>query len=149
MKNDYKRRDFYIRLNEDNEKQFYILINNEWVKIEKDVYMVYQSDYKKTYRDQVREMGKILHYKDVDDIQPYICEKKNHDPVLTIYMKDLIIELYHALDQLENEEKELIYLHYFCEVSERELSTYFNKSKTSIHHKKNNILRKLRLFLDH
>lgn len=149
MKNDFKRSDFYTKLNENNEKQFYILVNKKWVEINREVYLVYQNSYKKLYRDQIRDREKIIHYENVDDIQPYLNENVDCDPVLNVYMKEIKKELYHVLEQLDKDEREFIYLYYFFDVSERQLATYLNKSKTSIHYKKNKILKKIRDSIDH
>ena len=148
MKNDFKRRDFYIKRNDNNEKQFFISINKQWVEMNREVFLVYQNSYKKLYRDQIRDRGKIIHYEHVDDIQPYLNGTINCDPILDVYRKELKSKLYRALEQLDEDEREFIFLYYYCEVSERQLATYFNKSKTAIHYKKNKLLKKLRLLLD-
>lgn len=75
MKNDYKRSDFYSKLN-NNDKQYFLKVNNQWIEVTRESYLVCKRSYQKMYRENLKDHNVLIHYENLDTIQRYIIDSQ-------------------------------------------------------------------------
>lgn len=143
MKNDFTRYDFYISKMNDS-KAYFLKINNKWIEVHKEIFNVFYNDYKKMYRDNLRDKEKVFNFENIDLAEPYLLNKDYKDLIQNIYESELKKDLYKALNKLDKEEKMIIYEIYFKNTSERRLATLLKTNRNDIHYKKQKILKKIK-----
>lgn len=147
MKNDFKRKDFYVVKNE-KQQEYYILIKKDWIQITKDVYAIYQRSYQKMYRDQKRDHKRIVHYQHIDDMYSYVINKHKETNLIEEVAKEEIKRLIQTIIRnLPKEEQYIISSLYYEEMTEKQVANYLGMSQQSLHYRKKKILKKMKLIL--
>lgn len=143
MKNDFSRFDFYIS-KENNNKTYFLKINGKWIEVHKEIFNIFYNDYKKIYRDNLRNKDKVIYFENLDLAEPYLLDHNYQDIVHNIYQLDMRKSLYKALNELDHEDMMIIYEIYFKNTSERQLATLLKTNRNDIHYKKQKILKKIK-----
>lgn len=143
MENDYKKSDFWIKKSQ-NKEIYFIKINNQWIEVSKEVFHICKNSYQKIYRDNQRDYKKICHYQQIDLMNKYDNEQYEQDIIHCIYLKDIIKQLHIIMSQLPIDEKKIIKELYFKDKSIREVANELNMPKSTLHNKKNKILKKIK-----
>lgn len=146
MKNDYKRNEFWIKQN-NNGKQYFLKVNNEWIEVTREVYLVCKRSYQKMYREILREHNVLVHYENIDNIQRYIVDSDETDLLTDLIKNESIKVLYYAFEQLNKKEQSLIYDMFFEEMSYRQLSKKYNIPIATLQYQIKKILNKLKKYL--
>ena len=146
MKNDYKRKDFK-EVKENNNKNYYIYIKNNWIKVSYEVFKICKSSYEKIYYENKRDYDKVLYFENIDLAVPYLSDWDNDNYIEQIYHQDLIKKLNYAISTLSKEEKMLIHNIYFEEMTEQQIAKILNISQATIHYRKQKILKELKFLL--
>ena len=148
MKNDYSKNYFWKIKNPKTQKyKFYLRPNGKLVEVNEDVFKVCYNSYKKLMRDNIRDNQVKLMSLDsqvVDDITylDVIADNKN----MNIENKHKLSMILDEINRLNINDKELITNLLIQEKTERELAKQLHVSQSTIHKRKNNILKKLRCF---
>ncbi|MFQ6875198.1 MAG: sigma-70 family RNA polymerase sigma factor [Coprobacillus cateniformis] len=146
MKNDYSKNYFWKIKNPKTQKyKFYLRPNGKLVEVNEDVFKVCYNSYKKLMRDNIRDNQVKLMSLDsqvVDDITylDVIADNKN----MNIENKHKLSMILDEINRLNINDKELITNLLIQEKTERELAKQLHVSQSTIHKRKNNILKKLR-----
>ena len=146
MKNDYSKNYFWKIKNPKTQKyKFYLRPNGKLVEVNEDVFKVRYNSYKKLMRDNIRDNQVKLMSLDsqvVDDITylDVIADNKN----MNIENKHKLSMILDEINRLNINDKELITNLLIQEKTERELEKQLHVSQSTIHKRKNNILKKLR-----
>lgn len=146
MKNDYGRNDF-AEVTNNSEKIFYIRVNNSWIQVSKEAFRVCKNSYKKILNDNYRDSDVLQHYEDVDTIYPFVINKREFDIIEHLYMKDLYKQLHSALLLLSENERNIIQLIYFNELTEQEVANLLHITQPTLNYRKQKILKKLQKLL--
>lgn len=146
MKNDFKRKEFWIKKNNNN-KQYFLKIDNEWIEVTREVYLVCKRSYQKMYREILRDHNVLVHYENIDNIQRYIVDSDETDPLTDLIKNESIKVLYYAFEQLNKKEQSLIYDMFFEEMSYRQLSKKYNIPVATLQYQIKKILNKLKKYL--
>ena len=141
MKNDFKASDFLF---DEHNKKYYICIQHQWIEVSKEVFHICKNSYQKIYRDNKRDYKKIYHYQEIDAIQKYSDEQCDKDMIDYIYLKGVIKQLNIIISRLPADEKKIIRELYFKDKSIREVANELNIPKSTLHNKKNKILKKIK-----
>ena len=146
MKNDYSKNYFWKIKNPKTQKyKFYLRPNGKLVEVNEDVFKVCYNSYKKLMRDNIRDNQVKLMSLDsqvVDDITylDVIADNKN----MNRENKHKLSMILDEINRLNINDKELITNLLIQEKTERELAKQLHVSQSTIHKRKNNILKKLR-----
>ena len=146
MKNDYKRNEFWIKQN-NNGKQYFLKVNNEWIEVTREVYLVCKRSYQKMYREILRDHNVLVHYENIDNIQRYIVDSDETDLLTDLIKNESIKVLYYAFEQLNKKEQSLIYDMFFEEMSYRQLSKKYNIPVATLQYQIKKILNKFKKYL--
>ena len=125
-----------------------LLVNKKRIDVSDEVYKAYYKE---------REHERYLYKKATDKEYSYENMKENgiqfeYNQGMYIQCEDEIIKkleikkLNLILKDLSKDERRLVYLYYFENKTEKEISLLFNLSQKAINKRKNNIIKKLRNF---
>lgn len=147
MKNDYKKNDFYVKKDENGNEYYFMRIQGIYIEVPHEVFNVCYASYKKQLRDIQKdiqyklmsldkELNDSVRYVDmvVDEVDQYEQTKINDEVALIL----------HIINSLPKDEKNLITNLLLKEKTERELSKELNVPHSTIHKRKNNIIKKIK-----
>lgn len=146
MKNDYSKNYFWKIKNPKTQKyKFYLRPNGKLVEVNEDVFKVCYNSYKKIIRDNIKDNQARLISLDADihnDVTylDIVSDDKSMN-IENQYKVSLILD---EINKLNSDDKELITNLLIQEKTERELAKQLRVSQSTIHKRKNNILKKLR-----
>lgn len=145
MNNDYKKSDFWIKYNNDN-KQYYIRVNNHWIEVSQDVYHICRSSYMKMHRDLLKNTKRNTYY---DENSCYELSENIYtlDPINIFHRNEQARMLQSALLTLTEEERFIIQGIYWLHQTESEVGEKLGISQQLVNYKKKKILNKLKTFL--
>lgn len=144
-----------------SEKDYYLYINGQPVKVNKEVYEEYyywerqeryfMNDLKKGKVVINPENGEttIIPSREVSYEQyfrngePFVMEKGTVDEQMIDQLA-----LREAMQEISEEERELIWELFFLEKTERQVSEALHIAKSTLHHRRNRILEKLKKYLE-
>ena len=146
MKNDYSKNYFWKIKNPKTQKyKFYLRPNGKLVEVNEDVFKVCYNSYKKIIRDNIKDNQARLISLDADihnDVTYLdIVSDNNSMDIENQYKVSMILD---EINKLSSNDKELITNLLIQEKTERELAKQLHVSQSTIHKRKNNILKKLR-----
>ncbi len=147
MKNDYKKKDFYVKKDESGNEYYYMRINGTYIEVPHEVFNVCYASYKK----QLRDIQKDIQYKlmsldkELNDSVRYVDMVVDEvDQYEQIKINDEVALILHIINSLPEDEKNLITNLLLKEKTERELSKELNVPHSTIHKRKNNIIKKIK-----
>ena len=147
MKNDYKKNDFYVKKDESGNEHYFMRIHGTYIEVAHEVFNVCYASYKK----QLRDIQKDIHYKlmsldkELNDSVRYVdMVVEEVDQYEQIKINDEVALILHIINSLPEDEKNLITNLLLKEKTERELSKELNVSHSTIHKRKNNIIKKIK-----
>lgn len=147
MKNDYKKNDFYVKKDESGNEHYFMRIHGTYIEVPHEVFNVCYASYKK----QLRDIQKDIHYKlmsldkELNDSVRYVdMVVEEVDQYEQIKINDEVALILHIINSLPEDEKNLITNLLLKEKTERELSKELNVSHSTIHKRKNNIIKKIK-----
>ena len=147
MKNDYKKNDFYLKKDESGNEHYFMRIHGTYIEVPHEVFNVCYASYKK----QLRDIQKDIHYKlmsldkELNDSVRYVdMVVEEVDQYEQIKINDEVALILHIINSLPEDEKNLITNLLLKEKTERELSKELNVSHSTIHKRKNNIIKKIK-----
>ena len=147
MKNDYKKNDFYVKKDESGNEYYFMRIHGTYIEVPHEVFNVCYASYKK----QLRDIQKDIHYKlmsldkELNDCVRYVDMVVDEvDQYEQIKINDEVALILHIINSLPEDEKNLITNLLLKEKTERELSKELNVSHSTIHKRKNNIIKKIK-----
>jgi RNA polymerase sigma factor (sigma-70 family) len=132
-------------------KEYFIFVNGDKVFVSKEVYQVYwQQTNRENYLERLDRKNKLLFFSEADHDGNFVdnLEDKSVDVEKLVETKEAIENLYKALAELNDEEREIIDALYFREESTRKLAERLGTHKTSIIRKRESILNKLKVYLE-
>ena len=147
MKNDYKKKDFYVKKDGDGNVYYFMKINGTYIEVAHEVFNVFYVSYKK----QLRDIQKDINYKlmsldnKLNDNMKYvdmIVDEVDHYEQIKI--NDEVDLILHIIDSLPEDEKNLITNLLLKEKTERELSRELDVPYSTIHKRKNKIKKKIK-----
>lgn len=147
MKNDYRRFDF-LTIKKYCKTVCYIKINGDYIEVSKHVYVLCRNSYRKINRDNNRDKKILYHYENFEMSNNHIIPNQNPSIIEQIYKDSQIKKLYKVINELPEIDRKIIISIYFENWSERETAFLLHLPHTTLHNKKNKILKQLRKFLD-
>ena len=146
MKNDYSKNYFWkIRKSKTQQYKFYLRPHGKLVEVDEDVFKVCYNSYKKIIRDNVKDNQARLISLDANirnDVT--YLDVVSDDKSMNIENQYKVSMVLNEIDKLSPDDKELITNLLVQEKTERELAKQLHVSQSTIHKRKNNILKKLR-----
>lgn len=143
MKNDYKKKDFYVKKDGDGNVYYFMKINGTYLEVPHEVFNVCYASYKK----QLRDIQKDIQYKlmsldkELNDSVRYVDMVVDEvDHYEQIKINDEVAVILHIIKSLPEDEKDLITNLLLKEKTERELSRELDVPYSTIHKKKNNMI---------
>lgn len=143
---------------------FYLTINGKQIKVSKEVYQEYKrTEEKENYFMNRLKKGHFITDLDKQMVEYIPSREESYEKLLELHhefpsqeesvetaaLKSYLLEqLKAALHTLTNEEMTLISELFYLEKTEREVCASLNMAKTTLHHRKNRILEKLRKEID-
>ena len=127
------------------EKERYVVIDGEKIPVSEDVYRAY---YRPVWREaKQRAVREDMEYS-LDALEDSGVELDAGDKLTENIVEDqlLLDTLLSAISALPDEERNLIFAHYYQDKTERELASDNGFSKTKVHKLKCQALEKLRKF---
>lgn len=147
MKNDYKKNDFYVKKDESGNEYYFMRIHSTYIEVPHEVFNVCYASYKK----QLRDIQKDIQYKlmsldkELNDSVRYVDMVVDEvDQYEQIKINDEVALILHIINSLPEDEKNLITNLLLKEKTERELSKELNVPHSTIHKRKNNIIKKIK-----
>ncbi|WP_349820347.1 sigma-70 family RNA polymerase sigma factor [Catenibacterium sp. RTP21428st1_D7_RTP21428_210409] len=147
MKNDYKKNDFYIKKDENGNKYYFMRIYGTYIEVPHEVFNVCYASYK----TQLRDIQKDINYKlksldnefnnNVRYVDMVVDEVDHYEQ---IKINDEVAVILHIIKSLPEDEKDLITNLLLKEKTERELSRELDVPYSTIHKRKNNIIKKIK-----
>lgn len=145
-KNDYSKNYFWkIRNSKTQQYKFYLRPHGKLVEVDEDVFKVCYNSYKKIIRDNVKDNQARLISLDANirnDVT--YLDVVSDDKSMNIENQYKVSMVLNEIDKLSPDDKELITNLLVQEKTERELAKQLHVSQSTIHKRKNNILKKLR-----
>ena len=146
VKNDYSKNYFWkIRNSKTQQYKFYLRPHGKLVEVDEDVFKVCYNSYKKIIRDNVKDNQARLISLDANirnDVT--YLDVVSDDKSMNIENQYKVSMVLNEIDKLSPDDKELITNLLVQEKTERELAKQLHVSQSTIHKRKNNILKKLR-----
>lgn len=147
MKNDYTRNYFWVKTDKNGNKRYYFKIRNQLVEVDKEVFNICFSSYRKQQRDiqQDKDAGLIS----LNALNDYNQEYTNtvgvdHDYIHEIYVNDEVARILELISQLNPNDRELITNLLIREKTEKEIAECLKVSQQSINKRKKQIIQKIR-----
>lgn len=144
-----------------SEKDYYLYINGQPVKVNKEVYEEYyywerqeryfMNDLKKgkvvinpeTGETTIIPSREVSYEQYFRNGEPFVMEKGTVDEQMIDQLA-----LREAMQEISEEERELIWELFFLEKTERQVSEALHIAKSTLHHRRNRILEKLKKYLE-
>lgn len=145
MKNDYKKNQFWVK-KINKIKIYYISVENQKVKVNKDIYAVCRSSYQKMNYEMGEKDKNVSHYSDINNIDLYGYYQEI-DYIEKIYQKEIEKTLYTILKELDEDEAHIINSIYFLDMKENEVAKRMGISQQRLNYQKKRILKKLKRIL--
>lgn len=142
MKNDFKRRSFWVVKKEDT-KSYFIITKRKRVEVEKEVFLCCLYSYRKVGRLQKQDHDHVDLYEDMD-----IFSKGEEDPLQNLMkqqQQELITE---ALRCLTEHERRLIEDIFYKEKTQQQISEELQIPAYSVSRMKTRILKKLKKIIE-
>lgn len=147
MKNDYHKNYFWVYSDEFGRKKYYFNIKGSMVEVDKDVFNVCYSSYKKQLRQQDKDIDAgLISLQEInrEGIELSDFVSTDTDYVTDLYNQERIAKIMKCINELDEKDKLLITNLLIKEKTERELAQLLNVSQPSIHKRKVAILKRLR-----
>lgn len=132
-------------------KEYFIFVNGDKIIVSKEIYQAYwKQRNRENYLERLDRKNKLLFFSDVDHDGNFVdnLEDKRIDVEKLVETKEAINNLYQALSQLNDDEKEIIEALYFRDETTRLVASNLGLPQTTLIRKRNNILKKLRYILE-
>lgn len=132
-------------------KEYFILVNGEKVIVSREVYQAYwKHTNRENYLERLDRKNKLLFFSFLDEDGSFeeSIEDKSIDVEKLVETKEAIEELHLALSKLNDEEREIIHRLYFDDRTLSEIADEKKVSYQAIQSRRNNILKKLKTFLE-
>lgn len=147
MKNDYKRNDFYVKKDEQGNIYYFMRIQGTYVEVPHKVFNVCYASYKKQLRDIQKDIDNRLVSldKEIDhgiSFVDMIADDK--DEYKQIKINDEVAVILRIINSLPEDEKNLITNLLLKEKTERELSRELHIPHSTLHKRKNKIVKKIK-----
>lgn len=144
MKNDYYKSQFWVKEIND-EKIYYIKIENQMVEVTKEIYIVCKNSYQKMNYEINKDLENPR-YSNINYIHLY-GKFYEYDYINELYVKDIKKILYRELKELSENEIYIINSIYFFDMKEAEVAKQLGISQQSLNYRKKRILKKIRKIL--
>lgn len=139
-KYDYNRSCFKWVVNDLGEYTYNLKINNDYIEVSKEVYLVCLRSYEKIKYNKKREVARSLQYfEDIDQATPFIFLSKNSNLNTQIYLKDLANLAIDEIYKLPKKYKDIAVCLFIDELSERQTAAKLGIPKSTVHKRKINI----------
>lgn len=142
---DYRRDDFR-EVKTDNEKKYFIKVNNNFIEVSIEIFRIYKTDYMKMYRlyKHSNKFFKITYEEEFMMCKGNDNLDMNKLYIDQIYKKEFINNLYKAMNYLNKDQYYIIFSLYFEEKSECEVAKELNISQQALNKRKRKILLSLK-----
>ncbi len=142
---DYTKNTFWTKIDERNERHYYIKLNGMMVEVDKEVYNAMFSFYRQSLRKKELKTISLDSTREGQSLYDYLCSVS--DPMQEIYQEFLKQTLQETIAFLDETEQEIINGLFFNENTEAELGEKLKMSRQLIHYKKKRVLKKMRELL--
>lgn len=147
MKNDYHKNYFWVCPDELGRKKYYFNIKGSLIEVDKDVFNVCYSSYKKQLRQQVKDIdADLVSFQDVNkdgnELSNFVGV--DNDYINKLYNQEKIAEIMNSINELDDNDRELITNLLIKEKTEKEMAIQFNVSQQYINKKKHLIIEKIK-----
>lgn len=142
MKDDFKRRSFWVIKKEDA-RSYYIITKRKRVEVEKEVYLCCLYSYRKVGRLQQQDHDHVDLYEDMD-----IFSKGEEDPLQGLMKQQLQELITEALHCLTEQERTLIVDIFYKEKTQQQISEEMQMPAYSVSRMKTRILKKLKKIIE-
>lgn len=146
MKNDYKRNYFWTSKNEETgEMKYYFNLNNTKIEVSKEVYYTCFNSYRKLLRDMSRDDQYGVIYLSSLNREEYDEQFNNENTLIDmIYKKEKVASIMKMISELNESDREIITNLLLYNKSERELAKQLGISHTTVHRRKEKILKEIK-----
>lgn len=136
-KYDYNKNCFKWVVNDLGEYTYYLKINNDYIEVSKEVYLVCLRSYEKIKYDKKREVARSLQYfEDIDQATSFTLSTMTTDITSQIYIKDLANLTVDEIYKLPEKYKNIAIYLFIDELSERETAAKLGIPKSTVHKRK-------------
>lgn len=147
MRNDYKKY-MFKQVKNNNTKEYYILINKDWIEVSESIFKVCRNSYQKMYQDGLRDQKyNIQNFEDIEKAEihslEFCCDTECYI-INEIYHKDLIEKLKRIISFLDIKEKEIIHALYFDGKTEHQFARELGITQQTVNYRKKKLLKKLK-----
>lgn len=147
MKNDYHKNYFWVCPDELGRKKYYFNIKGSLIEVDKDVFNVCYSSYKKQLRQQVKDIdADLVSFQDVNkdgsELSNFVGV--DNDYINKLYNQEKIAEIMNSINELDDNDRELITNLLIKEKTEKEMAIQFNVSQQYTNKRKHLIIEKIK-----
>ena len=132
------------------DKKYYILVGDEKIEVDQEVYKSYwQITNRERYLERLDRQNKLLFFSDLSTEYSFedTIADENYDLEKIVETKMLIDRVREAIDSLNDEEREVIERLYYQDESLRSIATSKKISAPALLKRRNKILKKLKELL--
>lgn len=145
MRNDYKRTTFWEKRVDEQIVEYFFKYHNEYIPLNKEVYMVLKNSYRKLLREQIKDHQNINQEFDVETraVSTYISQNL----IDSLLQKEIQHVLMKMIAKLPMQECYTIIAIFYDDKTETEVAQELHITKSSVHRRKVAALKKLKKLL--
>ena len=136
---------------EEQDSKYTLVVNKKRIRVSKEIYTAYyQQKEREAYLNKLSNRYS-LSFEECEEkgIQvDYILSRTEESLEDAVIKQEMFTRLMAAIEKLSEQERLLIYALFFKGISERQLAEQLNRSQPVIHKRKNQVLEKLKNFLE-
>lgn len=134
---DYDKTSFKKIKNNDGKYKYFIKVENEYIEVTREVYLVCMSSYAKIKYDSQKEVARsVKYYEDVDQVTSFILSNKTLDINTKIFINDLANLAIQEIHKLPDKYRNIAICLFLDELSERTTATRLSIPKSTVHKRK-------------
>lgn len=140
MKNylyDYNRTSFLTKRKPNNELEYYLKVNRDYIKVSEEVFNVCKSSYNKIRNAEKNKVARsISNFEDIDQATFFVVNTKQEDVIHTIYINDLAKLAKQEIYNLPDKYREIAICLFLKEMTIKQTSMYLKTANTTVYDRK-------------
>lgn len=140
MKNylyDYNRTSFLTKRKPNNELEYYLKVNRDYIKVSEEVFNVCKSSYNKIRNTEKNKVARsISNFEDIDQATFFVVNTKQEDVIHTIYINDLAKLAKQEIYNLPDKYREIAICLFLKEMTIKQTSMYLKTANTTVYDRK-------------